>query len=173
MSDATLGGRFKRWFWRPPRPHGETITDRTVSVLELFYDLVYVAVISQSAHHLSEHLTVRGVADFAVVFGLIWTAWVNGSLYLELHGREDGRTRTIVFVEMGVLVLLAVFTADAAGAGGRGFALVHATFLAISSGCGNSVRRQDRRDQVIQGEPCMSLLWTHLRSAIDHAAARP
>ena len=33
-------GRFKRWFWRPPRPHGETIADRQVSTLELFYDLV-------------------------------------------------------------------------------------------------------------------------------------
>jgi low temperature requirement protein LtrA len=146
VSDATLGRRFKRWFWRPPRPHGETIADRTVSVLELFYDLVYVAVISQAAHHLSEHVTARSVAEFAVVFGLIWTAWVNGSLYLELHGREDGRTRTIVFVEMGVLVLLAVFTPDAAGAGGRGFALVYAAFLAISTWLWNSVRRQDRRD---------------------------
>ena len=146
MTDETLGPRFKRWFWRPPRPHGETIAGRTVSFLELFYDLVYVAVISQAAHHLTEHVTVRGVADFAVVFGLIWTAWVNGSLYLELHGREDGRTRTIVFVEMGVLVLLAVFTADAAGAGGRGFALVYAAFLAISTWLWNSVRRQDRLD---------------------------
>jgi hypothetical protein len=33
-------GRFKRWFWRPPRAHGEIIADRQVSVLELFYDLV-------------------------------------------------------------------------------------------------------------------------------------
>ena len=145
MSDATLGRRFKRWFWRPPRPHGETIAGRTVSFLELFYDLVYVVVISQAAHHLTEHVTRRGVADFAVVYGLIWTAWVNGSLYLELHGREDGRTRTIVFIEMGVLVLLAVFTADAAGQGGRGFALVYALFLAISTWLWNSVRRQDRR----------------------------
>ena len=57
VSDATLGRRFKRWFWRPPRPHGETIADRTVSFLELFYDLVYVVVISQAAHHLTEHVT--------------------------------------------------------------------------------------------------------------------
>ena len=115
MTDDTLGRRFKRWFWRPPRPHGETIADRTVSFLELFYDLVYVAVIAQAAHHLAEHVSLRGFAEFAVVFALIWIAWVNGSLYLELHGREDGRTRNIVFVQMGVLVLLAVFTADAAG----------------------------------------------------------
>jgi low temperature requirement protein LtrA len=132
--------------WRPPRAHGETIAGRTVSFLELFYDLVYVAVIAQAAHHLTEHVSLRGFAEFAVVFALIWTAWVNGSLYLELHGREDGRTRNVVFVQMGVLVLLAVFTADAADESGRGFALVYATFLAISTWLWNTVRRQDRRD---------------------------
>ena len=46
--------RFRRWFWRPPRAHGEVIPDRRVSALELLYDLVYVAVISQAAHHLGE-----------------------------------------------------------------------------------------------------------------------
>jgi len=39
---------FKTWFWRPPRPHGETIVDRRVSPLELLYDLVYSAVIAQA-----------------------------------------------------------------------------------------------------------------------------
>ena len=114
-------GRFKRWFWRPPRPHGEVIADRQVSNLELLYDLVYVALIGQAAHHLAEHVTFRGLAEFAVVFTLIWIAWINGSLYLELHGRQDGRTRSIVFAQMGILVLLAVFTADAADGGGWGF----------------------------------------------------
>jgi uncharacterized membrane protein len=117
-----------------------------VSFLELFYDLVYVVVVSQAAHHLADHVSLRGVADFAVVFALIWIAWVNGSLYLELHGREDGRTRTIVFVQMGVLVLLAVYTADAAGNSGRGFALVYATFQALSTWWWYPIHREDRRD---------------------------
>jgi low temperature requirement protein LtrA len=138
-------GRFKRWFWRPPRPHGEIIADRQVSNLELLYDLVYVAVIGQAAHHLAEHVSVRGLAEFTVVFALIWIAWINGSLYLELHGREDGRTRSIVFVQMGILVLLAVFTADAAG-GGWGFAGVYATYQVVQTWLWYSVWRQDRRD---------------------------
>ena len=80
------------------------------------------------------------------MFALIWVAWVNGSVYLELHGRGDGRTRNIVFVQMGVLVLLAVFTADAADGSGRSFALVYATFLAFSALLWYAVRRQDRRE---------------------------
>jgi low temperature requirement protein LtrA len=146
MPSETLG-RFKRWFWRPPRPHGETIADRQVSFLELFYDLVYVAVISQAAHHLAEHVSVRGLTEFAVVFALIWIAWTNGSLYLELHGREDGRTRSIVFVQMAILALLAVFTAEAADGSGPAFAFVYATFQAVQTLLWSTVWRQDRRDR--------------------------
>jgi low temperature requirement protein LtrA len=145
VSDGTRG-RLRQWLWSPPRPHGEVISDRTVTALELFYDLVYVAVISQAAYHLSEHVTGRGFLEFAVVFGFIWAAWINGSLYLELHGREDGRTRTAVFLQMGVLVLLAVFAADATDGTGRQFALVYAVFLVIMTWLWNSVRREDRRD---------------------------
>jgi low temperature requirement protein LtrA len=105
-----------------------------------------LAVIGQAAHHLAEHVSVRGLAEFAVVFALIWIAWINGSLYLELHGREDGRTRSIVFVQMGILVLLAVFTADAADGSGRSFALVYAVFLAVQTVLWYTVWRQDRRD---------------------------
>jgi low temperature requirement protein LtrA len=136
--------RFRRWFWRPPRAHGETIPDRRVSALELLYDLVFVAVISQAAHHLADDVAATSVLEFAIVFGLIWIAWVNGSLYVELHGEADGRTRSIVFVQIGILALLAVFTADATGDGGAGFALVYAAFLAFISVLWFLVRQRDR-----------------------------
>jgi low temperature requirement protein LtrA len=139
--------RFKRWFWRSPRPHGETIPHRTVSFLELFYDLVYVAVIAQAARHLAEHVSARGFVEFAVIFAMIWIAWINGTMYLELHGREDGRTRSVVFVQMGIIALLAVFAADAAGDGGPAFALVYASFLVAMTLIWLTVRRQDRRDR--------------------------
>jgi low temperature requirement protein LtrA len=146
VTDDRLAGPFRRWLWRPPRPHGETIIGRTVSSLELFYDLAYVAVVSQAADHLAEHVSGRGVADFAVVFALIWIGWINGTLYLELHGRDDGRTRAAVFLQMGLLVLVAVFTAQAAGDNGRGFALAYAVFQAFLTWLWYAVLRADRRD---------------------------
>ncbi len=82
--------------------------------------------------------------EFAVLFGMVWTAWVNGSLYIELHGRQDGRTRLFVFVQMAILTLLAVFTADAAGDAGAPFALTYAAFLAVTAWLWLSVRRRDR-----------------------------
>lgn len=136
--------QFKRWLSSPPRPHGAIIKDRTVSNLELFYDLVYVAVIAQASHHLAEHVSLAGFAEFAVIFGMIWFAWFNGSLYIELHGREDGRTRLSVFLQMGVLALLAVFTGEAAGETGPQFAIVYAVFLALMGWHWYSVRELDR-----------------------------
>ncbi len=37
-----------RWF-RPPRAHGDVVEDRSVSFIELFYDLVFVLLIAQIA----------------------------------------------------------------------------------------------------------------------------
>lgn len=141
---ASPKAQFKRWLASPPRPHGAIIKDRTVSNLELFYDLVYVAVIAQASHHLAEHISLAGFIEFAIVFGMIWFAWFNGSLYIELHGREDGRTRLSVFVQMGALALLAVFTAEATGATGPQFAAVYAAFLALMGWHWYAVRELDR-----------------------------
>ncbi len=138
-------GRFRRWFWRPPRAHGDIIEDRTVGFLELFYDLVYVVVVAQAAHHLAGHISAQGIVEFAVIFGLIWIAWLNGTLYLDFHGREDGRTRTFVFLQMAILALLAVFTGEAAGDTGPAFALVYLAYLLVLTWLWYSVRRRDEQ----------------------------
>jgi low temperature requirement protein LtrA len=146
MSESRLA-RFRRWFWRPPRAHGEVIHDRTVGFLELYYDLVYVAVIIQLAHRLAHELTVGGLVQYAIVFTLVFIAWVNGSLYLELHGGDDGRTRTIVFVQIALLALLAVFIGDAATTTSVQFTLAYAAFLAVMTLLWHDGRSQDRRDR--------------------------
>jgi low temperature requirement protein LtrA len=47
---------------------------------------------------------------------------------------------------MGILALLAVFTADAADGSGRGFAVVYAIYQVLQTWLWYSVWRQDRRD---------------------------
>ena len=134
---------FKQRFWQPPRAHGEVIEDRSVGFIELFYDLVYVVVIAQAAHHLAEHISWRTAAEFSVIFGMIWMAWLNGTLYQDLHGRDDGRSRTYIFAQMGILAVLAVYTGDAAGESGQGFAVAYTVFLLLLTWMWYSVRRQD------------------------------
>jgi low temperature requirement protein LtrA len=61
-------------------------TERVVTPLELFFDLVYVFAIGQLSHHLLEHVDVRtgvetGILTLAVVYAWYMTAW--GANWLE------------------------------------------------------------------------------------------
>ena len=137
---------FKTWLWRPPRPHGETIADRRVNPLELLYDLVYAAVIARAGDHLAANVSTATLLDFALVFSLTWVAWTNGTLYLELHGRNNGRTRAYVFLQIGILTILAIYAGDPRGTTGTAFALVYTAFLALMTVIWYDVRRQDIRE---------------------------
>ena len=139
----TLRAGLRQWFLRPSRRHGEVLEDRTVSFLELFYDLVFVVLVGQLAHTLAEDVSWSGALDFIVVFGLIWIAWFNGALFHELHGREDGRHRSFIFLQMGILTLLAVFTGHAASTDGEQFALTYSVLLAVLLWQWASVYRTD------------------------------
>jgi low temperature requirement protein LtrA len=90
----------------PPRPHGQQPRERVVGPLELFYDLAVVVLVAQDADQLALDLSSRGLAEFAVVFTLLWFAWLNGSLHHELHGREDARGRSIFLVQVLVLATM-------------------------------------------------------------------
>jgi len=134
---------FRKRFWRPPRAHGEIIEDRSVSFLELFYDLVYVVVVAAAASTLAHDITWRSVGEFAVVFGLIWLAWTNSTILHALHGNEDLRTRTFIFAPMLLLVWLAVYVGDAGQDGGQGCALIYAGYFTLLTWLWFTVRRQD------------------------------
>ncbi len=79
-----------------------------------------------------------------MVFGLIWIGWFNGAQFHELHGREDGRNRSFIFLMMGILTVLAVFTGHAASTDGEEFALIYAGLLAVLVWQWASVYRIDR-----------------------------
>lgn len=121
----------RAWFLMPPRRHGEVVYTREVSFLELFYDLVYVVLIAQVAHHLATHGGWRGVWEFVVVFGLVWLAWFNGTAWHELHSREDGQARNYIFSQMMLLAVLAVFAEGATGDDGRAFAITYAILFTL------------------------------------------
>ncbi len=61
--------------WQPPtlRQDGLEDSDRRATWLELFYDLVFVATISQLSHYLSGHLTWAGVLGSALSLLLLAT----------------------------------------------------------------------------------------------------
>ena len=103
-----LFSTFRIW-WQPPAKLGERPEHRQASFLELFYDLVYVVIISQWSHRLVHHRNWTGVGHFAFLFVIVWWAWHNDSLYHDLHGNDDIRTRTFTFLQMFSVVAMAVF----------------------------------------------------------------
>jgi low temperature requirement protein LtrA len=92
-------GKTNLW-WGPPRNFDERKNERKISWLELFYDLVYVAAISQLTHHFASHLSWSVLAFGFLLFSLIFWSWVNGSQYYDLHGSDSIRTRVFTFLQM-------------------------------------------------------------------------
>ena len=125
-----LRSSFRTW-WKPPRSLRDRETDRSVTFLELFYDLVYVVLIAELAHSLATDVTLGGVAGFAFLFTIVWWAWFNGSSYHDLHGNDDVRTRVFTFLQMFTVAAMAVFAHNALGEGSVGFALSYAGFQLI------------------------------------------
>lgn len=122
--------RFRQW-WQPPRATNYQPEERRVSFLELFYDLVYVAIIAQLSHMLAEHVSVTGILSFAFLFMIVWWAWCNGTMYHDYHGNNDIRTRIFTFLQMFTVVAMAIFAHNAMGEGSVGFALAYAAFHLI------------------------------------------
>lgn len=120
----------RRW-WRAPRRLIDREEERRVSFLELFYDLVYVVVISEIGHFLAAHVGPAGVFEAALLFILVWVAWLNGSMYVDLHGQNDLRTRVFTFAQMFAVAGMAVFAHNAFGAGAAGFVIAYVGYLIL------------------------------------------
>ncbi len=122
--------KLRTWWQRPKRLRDREI-HRRVSFLELFYDLVYVVLIAEFAHALSGHVDPAHMGKFVFMFILVWIAWVNGTMYHELHGNEDLRTRFFTFAQMFTVAGMAVFAHNAISDGATGFALCFAAYQLI------------------------------------------
>ena len=121
---------FRRW-WHPPARFEDRPEDRRVTFLELFFDLVFVVLVSELAHRLAENPSWSGVAWFAFLFYVVWSSWLNGTLYYDLHGTNDVSVRVFTFLQMLTVAVMAVFAGSVPGSGSAGFALAHAVNLVL------------------------------------------
>jgi low temperature requirement protein LtrA len=82
---------------------------RSASMLELFFDLVFVVAVSiasvQLHHALTEGHVLDGLLTYAVVFFGIWWAWMNFTWFATSFDTDDWLYRVLTIVQMaGVLV---------------------------------------------------------------------
>jgi len=94
-----LQDTFRIW-WQKPSSVTEREKNREISYLELFYDLVYVAIVIELTHILAGNISLGVLIQYIALFSMVWWAWLNGSLYHELHGNNDVRTRIFTFIQM-------------------------------------------------------------------------
>lgn len=119
-----MSPRFR--LWQPPARFEDRPSERRISFLELFFDLVFVVVVAQLSHRLSEEPTWAGVGWFVFLFAAVWSSWTNGTLYYDLHGTNDVSVRVFTFAQMLAVALMGVFIASVPGEGEAGFALAYA-----------------------------------------------
>jgi low temperature requirement protein LtrA len=99
--------KYNIW-WGPPKKFSTEIEERKISWLELFYDLVYVIVISRITHHMASHPDAHGIAIYIFLFTMVYWGWQNGSQYHDLHGSPGIRTRFMTLWQMMAVAALAV-----------------------------------------------------------------
>jgi low temperature requirement protein LtrA len=132
-----------RW-WGTPVDFSKRANERKVSWLELFYDLGYVAVISQLTHHVAAHPTLQNIGFFFLLFSLVFWSWVNGSQYYDLHGEDNLRTRIWTFWQILAVTAVAVSLNGAFDGAHRGFAITFSCLQLIITYLWWSVGLHDR-----------------------------
>lgn len=81
--------------------------ERHATWLELFFDLLFVAVVALLAHGLSGQVTAVGVARFAGLLVPVWWAWVSFTYLSDVADDDTPPQRVRVLAGMACLVVMA------------------------------------------------------------------
>jgi low temperature requirement protein LtrA len=110
---------------------GET-HDRRVTWLELFFDLVFAAAVAQVAAPLRDDYAVAGLARFAVLFVLIWWAWIGHAVFSTRFDTDDAVQRGLTLLQMFLVAVMAANAADALDSrSSAGFAAAYAVMRIV------------------------------------------
>jgi low temperature requirement protein LtrA len=100
---------------------------RKVTWLELFFDLIFVAAVSQVAEPLREHYSVVGLLRFAPLFVLIWWAWTGHTVFSTRFDTDDVIQRGLTLAQMFAVAVMAANAKDALDSrSSAGFAAAYA-----------------------------------------------
>ena len=104
-------------WWQQPKLRTDEDEDkeRRATWMELFYDLIYVAVIGQLSHKLSANMSLEGVLGYAFLFVPVWLIWLSSTYYNERFEIYDVRHRIFTFLKMIPIAGLAYSVHDAFG----------------------------------------------------------
>jgi low temperature requirement protein LtrA len=87
--------------------------DRKVTWLELFFDLVFAAAIAQVASPLRQDYSAAGLLRFAILFVLIWWAWIGHAVFSTRFDTDDAVQRGLTLLQMFGVIIMAANAGDA------------------------------------------------------------
>jgi low temperature requirement protein LtrA len=87
--------------------HVTTVEERHAGWLELFYDLLFVALVAQLAHPLVEHPGWEAALRMLVLFLPAWWLWVESTLYSNVAGEGGAERRVTWLAQMAILLVMA------------------------------------------------------------------
>lgn len=107
---------------------------RRASWLELFFDLIFVAAVAQVSVPLSTDYTVHGLGRYALMFFLIWWAWLGHTMYSSRFDSDDVLHRVLTFIQMFAAAAMAA-NAKAAfdSRDSAGFGVAYAVLRTVQS----------------------------------------
>ena len=113
------------------RSGGDDISEKHADWLELLYDLIFVAAISQITLNLSNNYSYIIFLESLPLFFAIWWGWTGHTFYLDRFGTDDILNRVLTMVQMVVVASLAINVKDALTTTGAGFAISYAVLRLI------------------------------------------
>jgi low temperature requirement protein LtrA len=118
---------------------------RRVTWLELFFDLVFVAAVTQVAEPLRHHYTWHELARLAPLFLLICWAWKGQAVYATRFGVDAPAQRALTLVQMFTIAIMAANATDAlASESTAGFVAAYAALRLMLVGQYAAARRAPR-----------------------------
>ena len=86
---------------------------RKVTWLELFFDLIFVAAVSQVAAPLRGQYTMEGLVRFAPLLVLTWWAWAGHTVFSTRFDTDDAIQRGLTLIQMFAVAVMAANARDA------------------------------------------------------------
>ena len=75
--------------------------------LELFFDLIYVAILIEMGNRLSHNLTLEGVVEFALLFIPIFWSWLGIVFFTRYFPSDDIGQRILTVAYMAIMIVMA------------------------------------------------------------------
>jgi low temperature requirement protein LtrA len=112
--------------------HRQSDTVRRVTWIELFFDLVFVAVVAQVGTPLATDYSFHGLARYAFLLLVIWWAWNGYAVYATRFDADDGPQRVMTMIQMIAVIFMAANAEDGLDSvSSAGFAAAYAVMRLV------------------------------------------